>query len=122
MLPVPKEGGHACLYDLRADPGEHVDVSQANKDVVDQLTQQLYLEILTQRDCNGWTYKNSDDSYHIPGPRQPDGTWSCSPSAKIGYCDQSCADAKWKAFGKADGPVCAVPNCTNSSGVSVRYS
>jgi arylsulfatase A-like enzyme len=115
VLPVPKAGGHACLYDLRADPGEHVDVSQANKDVVAELTNQLNLIILTQRDCNGWTYKSADSSYDIPGPLQPDGTRSCSPSALLGYCDQGCANALWASYGKADGPICGVPNCTNAS-------
>ena len=116
VLPIPKKGGHACLFDLRADPGEHVDVSQSNLDVVVKLTAALNLAVLTQRDCSGWTYKASGSEYDIPGPLQPDGTKSCSPPKLIGHCDAQCANLHWKkAFGVGDGPICGLDACANST-------
>eukprot|EP01049_Picozoa_sp_SAG25_P015525 SAG25_NODE_3187_length_1180_cov_1.859389_2_plen_138_part_00 len=111
VFPVPKKHGHACLYDLRADPGEHKDISQANKGVVRMLTSQLNLMVLTQRDCSGWTYATSNSTYDLPGPLQPDGTRSCSPPDLLGHCNVSCANSRWASYGKAEGPICGVPNC-----------
>ena len=112
VLPIPKKGGHACLFDVRADPGEHVDVSQSNLDVVKKLTAALNLAVLTQRDCSGWSYRDSDSTYDIPGPLQPDGTNSCSPPPTlIGHCDAKCANAHWKnTFG-----VCGLDACANGT-------
>jgi len=110
--PVPGSAGALpCLFDLRADPGEHWDVSNKNLDMMQQLWAVLNSTILTQRDCNGWSYKGTGHS--IPGPWQPDTkTTSCSPPELLGKCNPSCAFAKWQAYGKADGPQCGVPGCT----------
>jgi hypothetical protein len=115
-LPVPgQQGAMPCLFDIRADAGEHVDVSATNADVVQQLYTVLKKIVLTQRDCSGWSYAGSGGAsipHSIPGPVQPDGSTSCSPPELLGACDPKCATAKWKTSDtKADGPVCGVPGC-----------
>ena len=85
-LPLPnKPGLSPCLFDLRADPGEHWDLSQANPDVVKELYAALNGIILGQRDCSGW-------SGPIPGPYDPvrKGT-GCSPPELMGVCNQASA-------------------------------
>lgn len=98
--------GTVCLFDVRADPGEHWDVASSNSDVVTELYASLNNAILGQRDCSGW-------SGPVPGPYDPfrKGT-GCSPPDLMGVCNDACANAKWKAFdAKADGPICGVPGC-----------
>lgn len=112
----PRKGagaGRPCLFDVRADPGEHVDLSADLPDVVAKLWARLNASVGYQRDCNGWTYEGTAAA-EIPGPRQPDGSTSCSPPERLGHCNETCADAKWAAYGKPDGPICAVPGCENA--------
>jgi hypothetical protein len=99
-LPIPHPGKTPCLFDIRSDPGEHTNIASANPSIVKKLWGQLNQTVLTQRDCNGWTYKP------IPGPG---GT--CSPAKLLGACNAQCAKAKWKQYGTTDGPVCGVPGC-----------
>lgn len=97
---------------LRSSQGEHANVAAANPAVVQKLWAELNATALTQRDCAGWSYKGIEDAA-IPGPKQPDGSTSCSPSKLLGVCNSSCAEARWKRlYGVADGPICAVPDCT----------
>ena len=111
FFPTPGEaGGSPCLFDLRADPGEHVDLAGQFPGVVAHLWAVLNQTLGGARDCNGWSYKGVANA-SIPGPRQPDGTTSCSPPELLGNCNAKCANAKWQAFGKADGPICGVPGC-----------
>lgn len=111
FFPTPGQpGGSPCLFDLRADPNEHVDLSTELPDVVAHLWSVLNQTLGGARDCNGWSY-NGVAGAAIPGPRQPDGSTSCSPPELLGNCNATCADAKWRAFGKADGPICGVPGC-----------
>lgn len=116
-LPIPAPGMLPCLFDLRADPGEHSNVALANPDVVNQLWAALNHSIAYQRDCNGWSYSGANGGA-IPGPMQPgqNGT-SCSPAAKIGVCQVACSNALWASYGKADGPNCDVPGCNTTSAV-----
>ena len=113
FFPVPaKPGLSPCLFDLRADPAERHDVSAANADVVQRLWAALNATILTQRDCQGWSYKGvKAPGAGIPGPAQPGGGTSCSPPALLGSCDTACAQKKWNAYGNKGGPVCGVPGC-----------
>merc|ERR1719253_424177 len=99
-LPVPHPGKTPCLFDVYADPGEHKNIAAENPDVVQRLWAKLNATILTQRDCNGWTYKP------IPGP-----AGTCSPAKLIGKCNQQCANKKWAQYGSSDGPTCGVPGC-----------
>jgi len=103
-LPLPN--GTVCLFDVRADPGEHWDVASSNSDVVTELYASLNNAILGQRDCSGW-------SGPVPGPYDPfRKRTGCSPPELMGVCNDACANAKWKAFdAKADGPICGVPGC-----------
>ena len=114
LLPVPSSGGAPCLFDLRADPGEHVDLADTEPNVVLELWAALNTSALTQRDCSGWSYEGIAHAA-IPGPTQPDGTTSCSPPTLIGHCDAACAKAHWHTFGdsggKGQGPICGVPGC-----------
>ena len=113
-LPLPADGGSPCLFDLLNDPGEHTDLSASEPELVRQLWAALNATILTQRDCNGWSYKGVPNA-SIPGPRQPDGSTSCSPPALLGHCDKACAAAHWQTFGDSGahgkGPYCGVPGC-----------
>ena len=94
--------------------GEHTDLAASNPDVVAQLWAVLNQSIAYQRDCNGWSYDGTGGS--IPGPKQSDGnSTSCSPPARLGFCNPVCANARWKTFGMADGPYCDVPTCNASS-------
>jgi len=98
-LPVPHPGKTPCLFDVRSDPGEHVNIARDNPTIVQKLWAQLNQTILTQRDCSGWS-----------GPiKGPGGT--CSPASLLGVCNTACAQAKWKAYGSSDGPHCGVPGC-----------
>jgi len=109
-LPIPsRKTNSPCLFDLRLDPGEHNDLASSFPSLVEQLWSALNLSIAGQRDCQGWTYQGT--AAVIPGPVQPDGTTSCSPSSKLGNCDKTCAESKWSTFGNPDGPYCAVPGC-----------
>ena len=108
FFPVPTKGRLPCLFDLRADPGEHHNLAADNVDLVMKLWAQLNATVGTQRDCQGWTYPKP---HAIPGPRQPGGGTSCSPPELIGNCTTACAQAKWRAFGSSDGPICGVPGC-----------
>jgi len=111
-LPVPHSANLLpCLFDVRADPGEHTDLAAANRDVVAQLWAELNRSIAFQRDCSGWSYSQSSGG-SIPGPSQGNGTTSCSPLSRIGPCNAGCAGQKWLAYGKAEGPNCGVPGCT----------
>ena len=51
-----------CLYDLRADPGEHEDVSASHPDVVDQLRARLEQHNATVRGLGhrsfGWSIRS----------------------------------------------------------------
>lgn len=110
-LPVPgTPGALPCLFDLRSDPGEHHDLAADNVQLVHELWKTLNNTILTQRDCNGWSYKGT--SAVIPGPVQPDGTTSCSSPEKLGNCNKTCANNKWKSYGSNKGPICGVPGCS----------
>ena len=92
-----------CLFDLRADPNEHINRAAANPAVVAAMWTALNITILGQRDCSGWsTYQG----HGVPGPVQPGGVTSCSSPERIGICNQACADAHWETFkGNADGYV-----------------
>ena len=104
--------GRPCLYDLRADPGEHRDLGAARPDVVAALWTALNASLLTLRDCQGWSYEGVRNA-GIPGPAQPGGGTSCSPAALLGPCDQACAQNVWlKGYGNRDGPICNVPGCS----------
>ena len=97
---------------MRKDPGEHVDLALEFPEVVEKLWRQLNTTILTQRDCNGWSYQGGHGQ--IPGPIQPDGvTTSCSPSSLLGTCNETCANKKWETYGQIrdKGPMCGVPGC-----------
>merc|ERR1711871_1875496 len=107
-LPVPPAGKAPCLFDLRKDPGEHVDISRSNPDLVRQLWAALNASVLATRDCNGWTRKP------IPGPEG-----SCSPPDLLGPCNEACAHAKWKVYGNDDGPICGVPGCGKETSIMV---
>lgn len=107
-LPVPHPGKTPCLFDIRADPGEHVNIAKKNPDIVQKLWAELNATILTQRDCNGWTYEP------IPGP-----SGTCSPAKLLGKCDSTCAKKKWAKYGSNDGPVCGVPGCDGEEEVVV---
>lgn len=111
-LPVPADAGASpCLFDLRADPVERNDVASANPDVVASLWAALNTTVAGQRDCQGWSYVGT--SAHIPGPAQPDGTWSCSPPAKLGVCNTTCAEDYWESsYGDKEGPVCGLSMCS----------
>eukprot|EP00051_Salpingoeca_urceolata_P006709 m.88780 g.88780 ORF g.88780 m.88780 type:complete len:641 (-) comp14955_c0_seq1:114-2036(-) len=89
--PLPYNGKQPCLFDLRADPGEHVNIADDNPDIVQQLWEQLNMTILTSRDCE---------------------RTSCSPPDMIGPCNESCAKNLWGNF---QGPVCDVPQCNSVS-------
>eukprot|EP01065_Artemidia_motanka_P043016 TRINITY_DN5886_c0_g1_i2.p1 TRINITY_DN5886_c0_g1~~TRINITY_DN5886_c0_g1_i2.p1 ORF type:complete len:352 (+),score=108.59 TRINITY_DN5886_c0_g1_i2:90-1145(+) len=102
-LPVPASGKKPCLFDVHSDPSERKNIAASNTALVQQLWAALNATVLTQRDCQGWTYRP------IPGP---DGT--CSPAALLGDCSDSatkCAKAKWESYGGSDGPQCGVPGC-----------
>ena len=105
-LPVTVGGGIPCLFDLRQDPGEHVNLAAQHPDIVQQLWLALNTTVMGQRDCSG-------HSGPIPGPTQQDGiTTGCSPPSLLGSCDASCAAAHWtRISGKPDGPVCGVLGC-----------
>ena len=103
-------GASPCLFDLRADPNEHEDLSAKLPEVVARLWAKLNETLGGARDCSGWSYKGVAGAA-IPGPTQPDGSTSCSPPELLGSCDAKCAAAKWMAYGKADGPICGVPGC-----------
>eukprot|EP01060_Flectonema_neradi_P016533 TRINITY_DN2315_c0_g1_i2.p1 TRINITY_DN2315_c0_g1~~TRINITY_DN2315_c0_g1_i2.p1 ORF type:complete len:535 (+),score=103.15 TRINITY_DN2315_c0_g1_i2:55-1659(+) len=97
---LPGNGLVPCLFNLRGDSGEHVNLASSNMDLVNELWGKLNNTILTTRDCSGWTGP-------IPGP---DG--KCSPAALIGKCNKTCADQKWNSYGKGSGgPLCDVPGC-----------
>eukprot|EP00041_Stephanoeca_diplocostata_P018292 m.382106 g.382106 ORF g.382106 m.382106 type:complete len:730 (-) comp20970_c1_seq32:2839-5028(-) len=96
-LPVPgKAGVLPCLFDLRADPGEHEDLSAGNIDVVHELWTMLNTSVLGQRDCSGWSYKGTN--HGIPGPWQPDGTTRYCVSSDISALAQ-CNGAIWVCTG-----------------------
>ena len=105
---MPTTGRLPCLFNLRADPGEHRDLASENVDLVTKLWAQLNASVGTQRDCSGWAYPKP---HVIPGPAQPGGGTSCSPPALLGACNVDCAQAKWRAYGTPDGPMCGVPGC-----------
>ena len=112
FYPVPGTP-HAmpCLFDLRNDPGEHVDLSKQFPTLVRTMWATLNETVLTQRDCQGWSYTSHGE---IPGPLQMDGvSRSCSPPLLIGTCNVTCATKKWATYGriKDDGPICDVPGC-----------
>lgn len=110
-FPVPGEpDALPCLFDLRADPGEHVDLASKYVDIVRNLWAKLNRSNAGARDCQGWSYEGTPGS--IPGPLQPDNSTSCSPPQLIGTCNKSCAAEKWAAMGNPDGPICDVPGCT----------
>lgn len=114
-LPVPTNSSAPtpCLFDLGIDPGEHEDVSQNHPEVVSRLWRILNVTVAGQRDCSGWSYEGVP-GVEIPGPRQPDGSTSCSPPALLGPCDTECSESHWTRFGekgKPDGPLCGVPGC-----------
>ena len=53
LLPLPNGGGSPCLYDLRADPGEHVDLKHRYPGVVAALVRKLEaLEAVAMAPCN----------------------------------------------------------------------
>ena len=108
FFPVPTTGRLPCLFNLRADPGEHRDLASENVDLVTKLWAQLNASVGTQRDCSGWAYPKP---HVVPGPAQPGGGTSCSPPALLGACNVDCAQAKWRAYGTPDGPMCGVPGC-----------
>lgn len=111
LQPAPGSPGQGvCLFDIRADPGEHLNLADQHPDIVATLWAALNNTALTQRDCVGWSY-NGVKGAAIPGPVQPDGTTSCSPPELLGTCDAECAYSKWEAYGNKDGPICGVPGC-----------
>ena len=121
FFPVPGQRGlRPCLFDLRADPAERHDVGAANPDVVQELWAALNQTILTQRDCNGWSYKGTAGT--IPGPVQADGeTTACSPPGLLGICNTACAKTHWQTYSsKSDGPVCGVAGCGPAANASAE--
>jgi hypothetical protein len=114
LLPIPASGGAPCLFNLVDDPGEHHDVAGDHPQLVAELWAALNQSALTQRDCQGWSYEGVPNA-SVPGPRQPDGSTSCSPPELLGRCDAACAGRHWDTFGdaggKGSGPVCGVPGC-----------
>ena len=119
FFPVPGRVGHSpCLFDLRADPGEHVDLSAVYPEMVAQLWKHLNATVATQRDCNGWSYKGVQDAT-IPGPwvganSGSSFSTSCSPKALLGECNANCSTHLWTSkwgITYDQGPMCAVPEC-----------
>ena len=97
---LPGNGRLPCLFDVRADEGEHNNIAMENMELVNELWAKLNHTVLTTRDCSGWTGP-------IPGPGG-----RCSPPALVGKCDKTCADKKWRSYGKGSGgPHCDVPGC-----------
>jgi hypothetical protein len=91
-----------CSWHNRDDDDDDVNVDRAA----------LNQTILTQRDCNGWSYKGVPGG-QIPGPLDPStNTTGCSPPERLGNCDTECAHNHWKSgYGNQDGPICDVPGC-----------
>jgi hypothetical protein len=113
FFPVPHNASmQPCLFDIRKDPSERQNLAHELPAIVMELWAILNTTILTQRDCSGWSYKGTTGS--IPGPLNPmDNQTGCSPPAKLGACDASCAKAHWQSgFGNSDGPICDVPGCS----------
>ena len=141
FFPVPHNASlKPCLYDIRKDPSERHNLAEQLPAIVEELWAALNTTILTQRDCrcathallsshlwchtklrhaplalpgcSGWTYKGTAGS--IPGPLDPTtNSTGCSPPARLGACDASCARAHWQSgYGNGDGPVCDVPGCS----------
>lgn len=98
----PGRGTPPCLFDLRADKEERVNLAGAeeHRGLVQQLWAQLNRSVLTGRDCSGWS-----------GPVRSFGG-QCSPPELLGPCDSSCAASHWESVsGAGMGPVCGVPGC-----------
>jgi|EP01043_Picozoa_sp_COSAG02_P029134 hypothetical protein len=113
FFPVPHNASmQPCLFDIRKDPSERHNLAAQLPAIVMELWAVLNSTILTQRDCSGWSYKGTPGS--IPGPFNPtENQTGCSPPAKLGVCDASCAKAHWQSgFGNSDGPICDVPGCS----------
>lgn len=104
-----------CLFDVLADPAEKTDLSAAHPGLVRQLWAALNASLLTMRDCSGWSYEGTSGAA-IPGPRQPDGSASCSPPALLGACNASCARAYWEEGWAADG------TCGSAQSASGEFS
>ena len=99
----PGSGKGVCLFDLRADASEKVNIASQEPTIVASLWQVLNESALAARDCSGW-------SGPIPGPQG-----SCSPQSLLGNCNSSCAQQYWNnnfpGALNAPGPICGVPTC-----------
>ena len=111
LEPIPGVAGALpCLFNLSSDSSETTDLSATHSETVMALWAQLNHTALTQRDCQGWSYKGTPGN--IPGPTQPDGSTSCSPPELLGPCNNSCAANYWSTrYGRSEGPTCDVPTC-----------
>eukprot|EP01060_Flectonema_neradi_P008760 TRINITY_DN1626_c0_g1_i4.p1 TRINITY_DN1626_c0_g1~~TRINITY_DN1626_c0_g1_i4.p1 ORF type:complete len:552 (+),score=94.24 TRINITY_DN1626_c0_g1_i4:43-1698(+) len=109
---LPGNGLPPCLFNVRTDASEKINIGPSNPDIVARLWRQLNETALTTRDCSGF-------SGPVPGPGG-----QCSPPELIGHCDVNCSAAFWATkypvhphsfFSPSDdvgpGPVCDVPAC-----------
>ena len=83
----PRVPASPCLYDVRADPDERVNLALQHPDKVEKLWRILNVSLLHR--------------FHAR-----------SPPGLLGACNTKCSLAHWRSFGEgAVGPICGVPGC-----------
>lgn len=96
-------GSTPCLFDIRSDPSEKLDLGglPSWQATVDSLWRALNLTVLTSRDCSA-----------LGDSKGSEGIGGCSPAELLGNCDAECAGAYWQThYGHSLGPICGVPGC-----------
>ena len=83
----PRVPASPCLYDVRADPDERVNLALQHPYKVEKLWRILNVSLLHR--------------FHAR-----------SPPGLLGACNTNCSRAHWRSFGEGTvGPICGVPGC-----------